>query len=154
MGPLKPEGPTAAGCPCPHPALPPAPAPCLPPLQSAIEQLQEELAGARQEVDSWRKVGRSAGSQRPSITASPALPCVCWSALSRPPFCRLPPLPHFLVPCPQAAERQGGQLADAQRQAQVLEQELEAKSHESSALLADTLTLKARPRPPCTAGPL
>ena len=49
--------------------------------------------------------------------------------------------PPFL----QAAERQGGELVDAQRHAQLLEGELEGKARESAALLADTLELKVGP---------
>lgn len=44
----------------------------------------------------------------------------------------------------QAADRQGGELADAQRQVAALESELEAKAREGSALLADNLALKVR----------
>lgn len=64
--------------------------------QAAIEQLQDELAGARGEVDRWRR----------------------------------------------QAERQGGELADAQRQVALLEAELEGKAREGAALLGDTLDLK------------
>ncbi|PSC71060.1 P-loop containing nucleoside triphosphate hydrolases superfamily isoform 1 isoform B [Micractinium conductrix] len=67
-------------------------------LQGAIEQLQEELAGARQEVEKWRR----------------------------------------------AAERQGGELVEAQRMVAALEAELEGKAREGAALLADTLELKRR----------
>ncbi|PRW57326.1 P-loop containing nucleoside triphosphate hydrolases superfamily isoform 1 [Chlorella sorokiniana] len=66
--------------------------------KAAIEQLQEELAGARHEADKWRK----------------------------------------------AAERQGGELADAQSHVQALEAELEGKAREGAALLADTLALKRK----------
>lgn len=58
-----------------------------------------------------------------------------------------PPLPprRPAPPAPvQVAERQGGELADAQRQVQALEAELQAKAQEGAALLADSLALKVR----------
>ena len=71
--------------------------------------------------------------------------------------CQAPPRTrHPLVlsrlPHTQAADRQGGELADAQRQVQLLEAEVEGKAREGNALLADTLDLKAsapawQPRP-------
>lgn len=45
----------------------------------------------------------------------------------------------------QAAERQGGELADARSHVQALEAELEGKAREGAALLADTLALKVTP---------
>lgn len=58
------------------------------------------------------------------------------------------PTPLPTVPCCshtlQAAERQGGELSDAQSHVQALEAELEGKAREGAALLADTLALKAR----------
>ena len=45
----------------------------------------------------------------------------------------------------QAAERQGGELADARSHLQALEAELEGKAREGAALLADSLALKVTP---------
>lgn len=111
------------------------------PAQAAIEQLQEELAGARQEADKWRRVGWCLCCGTPAW-CGPLLPpqhctCTCTTRL----------LPHSWS---QAADRQGGELADAQRHAAALEAELEAKAHEGSALLADTLELKASRRGFCS----
>ena len=64
--------------------------------------------------------------------------CSCWDTN------RAWPSP----PIAQVAERQGGELADAQRQAQALEAELQAKAQEGAALLADSLALKVRRRGP------
>jgi hypothetical protein len=104
----------------------------------------------------WPGPGRrqTAGAKwavlRSSANINHSRPCPACAKLEPPspqplPAHPLPPpsQPTFPLSGPQAAERQGGQLADAQRQVQVLEQELEGKTHESSTLLADTLTLKA-----------
>ena len=50
--------------------------------------------------------------------------------------------PTAASPALQAAERQGGELVEAQRMVAALEAELEGKAREGAALLADTLELK------------
>lgn len=79
-----------------------------------------------------------------------------WRLAMHPPSNSSPP-PHP----PQAAERQGSQLADAQRHEHLLEAELQDKALEGAALLADNMALKVcetRPallcRQPCRLCPL